>query len=458
MRTRRTFHLTKSEGRRRGKRRRGRNAAMLSVVTDEAARSELAMSLDELAREGARRMLAAALEAEVDAYLATHADQTDEHGHRLVRRNGHAPARTIATGTGQVEVTRPRVDDRRMDPATGQRQQFHSVILPRWVRRSPKVAQVLPLLYLHGLSSSDFVPALQELFGSAAGLSASVVTRLTTQWQAEQEAFQQRDLARVDYVYCWADGVHFSIRLGEQGRLCCLVIVGVRADGRKELVAVADGTRESTEDWAELLRDLRRRGMGAPVVMVGDGALGLWRALREVFPQTREQRCWVHKVRNVLNALPQSVHAGARKALNEIILAEDLEHARAAIEAFARDYGVKWPKAVAKVTGDAETLLTFFDYPAEHWVHLRTTNPIESSFSPVRARTRLTKGPGTRDTGLAMVFKLLQAAQGRWRAVNGPHLVALVRAGARFQGGKLIERPNEPPDKEANEKVNEVAA
>ncbi len=221
---------------------------------------------------------------------------------------------------------------------------------------------------------------------------------------------------------------------------------------------MADGTRESTEDWAELLRDLRRRGMGAPVVMVGDGALGLWRALREVFPQTREQRCWVHKVRNVLNALPQSVHAGARKALNEIILAEDLEHARAAIEAFARDYGVKWPKAVAKVTGDAETLLTFFDYPAEHWVHLRTTNPIESSFSPVRARTRLTKGPGTRDTGLAMVFKLLQAAQGRWRAVNGPHLVALVRAGARFQGGKLIERPNEPPDKEANENVNEVAA
>jgi len=198
--------------------------------------------------------------------------------------------------------------------------------------------------------------------------------------------------------------------------------------------------------------------MGAPVVMVGDGALGLWRALREVFPATREQKCWVHKVRNVLNALPKSVHAGARKALNEIIQAEDLQHARAAIDAFARDYGVKWPKAVAKVTDDAETLLCFFDYPAEHWVHLRTSNPIESSFSPVRARTRVTKGPGTRDMGLAMVFKLLQAAEGRWRAVNGPHLVALVRAGARFQGGKLIERPDEPPDKEANENVNEVAA
>jgi len=285
-----------------------------------------------------------------------------------------------------------------------------------------------------------------------------VITRLTTQWQAEREAFQQRDLSAVDYVYCWADGVHFSIRLGEGGRLCCLVIVGVRADGRKELVAVADGTRESTDDWAELLRDLRRRGMGAPVVMVGDGALGLWRALREVFPATREQRCWVHKVRNILNALPKSVHAGARRALNEIIMAEDLEHARTAIETFATDYGTKWPKAVAKVTDDQDALLTFFEYPAEHWQHLRTTNPIESSFAPVRARTRVTKGPGTRDTGLAMVFKLLQAAEGRWRAVNGPHLVALVRAGARFENGKLIERSDQTPDKEAGEGVTKVAA
>jgi putative transposase len=239
-------------------------------------------------------MLAAALEAEVDVYLAAFAELVDERGHRLVRRNGHAPARQLATGVGQVEVVRPRVDDRRVDPETGQRRQFQSVILPRWCRRSPKVAAVLPLLYLHGLSSSDFVPALEELFGSAAGLSASVIIRLTSQWQTEREAFAQRDLSEVDYVYCWADGVHFSIRLGDQGRLCCLVIVGVRADGRKELVAVANGTRESTDDWAELLRDLRRRGMRAPVVMVGDGALGLWRALREVFPATREQRCWVH--------------------------------------------------------------------------------------------------------------------------------------------------------------------
>ena len=426
---------------------------MLSVVVDEQARAELTTDLDALFREGARRMLAVALEAEVEAYIAAHTELVDEHGHRLVVRNGHAPARTLATGVGQVEVVRPRVDDRRLDAATGQRVQFHSVILPRWCRRSPKVAEVLPLLYLHGLSSMDFVPALEAFFGSNAGLSASVITRLTVQWQAEREAFLQRDLGDRDYVYCWADGIHFNLRL-EDGRLCCLVIVGVRAAGTKELVAVADGQRESGDDWAELLRDLRRRGMRAPVVMVGDGALGLWRALREVFPETREQRCWVHKVANVLGALPKSVQAGARKALNEIIGAEDRAHAERAIQALVSDYGAKWPKAVAKVVDDIAALLTFFDYPAEHWLHLRTTNPIESTFSPVRARTRLTKGPGNKDAGLAMVFKLLEAAEGRWRAVNGPHLVALVRAGARFDKGKLVERPKEAPD----ERIDEVAA
>ena len=427
---------------------------MLSVIADDAAQGELRLELDELFREGARRMLAAALEAEVDAYLATHAAERDERGRRLVVRNGHAPARTITSGVGQVEVARPRVDDRRVDATTGVRMQFHSMLLPRWCRRSPKVAEVLPLLYLHGLSGGDFVPALEAFFGTAAGLSASVITRLVEQWQAERAAFARRDLRGVDYVYCWADGVHFNVRLGDQGRLCCLVIVGVRADGRKELVAIADGERESADAWAELLRDLRRRGMHAPVVMVGDGALGLWRALGEVFPATREQRCWVHKVANVLGALPKSVHAGARRALNEIIGAEDRAHAERAIEALVSDYGAKWPKAVAKITDDTEALLTFFDYPAEHWLHLRTTNPIESTFSPVRARTRITKGPGSKDAGLAMVFKLLEAAEGRWRAVNGPHLVALVRAGARFENGRLVERPKEGPEEE----IDEVAA
>jgi putative transposase len=387
-------------------------------------------------------MLAAALEAEVDAYLAAHAAERDEAGRRLVVRNGHARQRAVTTAAGAVAVRAPRVDDRRTDPVTGDRVRFRSVVLPPWCRRSPKVAEVLPLLYLHGLSTGDFVPALEAFFGSAAGLSAAVITRLVAQWQADHEAFGRRDLTDRDYVYVWADGVHFRVRL-EQARLCCLVIVGVRADGTKELVAVADGERESTDSWAEVLRDLRRRGMQAPVVAVGDGALGLWAALRDVFPETRQQRDWVHKLANVLGCLPKAVQAGARKALVEIRDAPDRTCAQRAIEVFVRDYGVKWPKAVAKITDDAEELLCFFDYPAEHWGHLKTSNPIESTFASVRLRTRVTKGPGSKAAGLAMAFKLLEAAQDRWRAVNGPHLVALVRAGARFDKGVMIERPDD---------------
>jgi putative transposase len=421
---------------------------MLSVVTPEPATSELGLDLDAIVREGAQRMLAAALEAEVDAYLAAHAAERDEHGRRLVVRNGHARERQVTTAAGAVTVRAPRVDDGRVDPATGARVRFRSLILPPWCRKSPKVAEVLPLLYLHGLSTGDFVPALEAFFGSSAGLSAAAITRLVAIWQAEYETFCRRDLSDRDYVYVWADGVHFRVRL-ERARLCCLVLVGVRADGTKELVAVSDGERESTDAWAELLRDLRRRGMRAPVLAVGDGALGLWAALREVFPATRHQRDWVHKVANVLGCLPKAVHAGARRALAEIRDAPDRDHAERAIEAFATDYGTKWPKAVAKVVDDAEELLCFFDFPAEHWLHLKTSNPIESTFSPVRARTRVTKGPGSKAAGLAMAFKLLEAAQDHWRAVNGSHLVALVRAGARFDKGVMVERPDE---------VQEVAA
>jgi putative transposase len=415
---------------------------MLSVITDAQAHDELRLDLDAIVREGARRMLAAALEAEVDDYLAAHAAERDEHGRRLVVRNGHARERQVVTAAGAVRVRAPRVDDRRVDPVTGGRARFRSVVLPPWCRRSPKVAEVLPLLYLHGLSTGDFVPALEAFFGSAAGLSAAAITRLVGAWQAEYESFCRRDLSEVDYVYIWADGVHFRVRL-EQARLCCLVIVGVRADGTKELVAVVDGERESTDSWAELLRDLRRRGMRAPVVAVGDGALGLWAALRNVFPTTRQQRDWVHKVASVLGCLPKAVQAGARAALAEIRDAPDRDHAVRAIEASARDYGTKWPKAVAKITDDAEELLCFFDFPAEHWLHLKTSNPIESTFSSVRLRTRVTKGPGSKAAGLAMAFKLLEAAQDRWRAVNGPHLVALVRAGTRFDKGVMVERPDE---------------
>jgi putative transposase len=421
---------------------------MLSVVTTEQAANELRLDLDQIVREGARRMLAAALEAEVDDYLAAHAAERDEHGRRLVVRNGHARQRQVTTVAGAVAVRAPRVDDRRVDPTSGQRARFRSVVLPPWCRKSPKVAEVLPLLYLHGLSTGDFVPALEAFFGSGAGLSAAAVGRLLAAWQTDYQAFCQRDLAERDYVYVWADGVHFRVRL-EQVRLCCLVMVGVRADGTKELVAVADGERESTDSWAELLRDLRRRGMRAPVVAVGDGALGLWAALREVFPATRHQRDWVHKTANVLGCLPAAVQAGARTALAEIRDAPDRQHARQAIAAFARDYGVKWPRAVAKVVDDAEELLCFFDFPAEHWLHLKTSNPIESTFSTVRLRTRVTKGPGSKAAGLAMAFKLLESAQDRWRAVNGPHLVALVRAGARFERGRLVERPAKPAEEAA---------
>jgi putative transposase len=419
---------------------------MLRVVTDDDARAEMRSSLDEIVLDGARRMLAAALEAEADGYIARLAGELDERGRRLVVRNGHAEARTITTAAGRIEVSAPRINDKRVDEETGERCRFRSSILPPWARKSPKVAEVLPLMYLHGMSSGDFAPALAGFFGSGAGLSASVITRLTTQWQAEQRAFAERDLRDRDFVYVWADGVHFNVRL-EEDRLCCLVLVGVRVDGTKELVAIADGYRESTESWADLLRDLKRRGMRAPVLAVGDGALGFWGALREVFPATCAQRCWVHKVANVLSALPKSAQPGARRALAEIRDAEDREHAVRAANAFAHEYSAKWPRAVAKIVDDLEVLLAFFDFPAEHWLHLKTTNPIESTFATVRLRTKVTKGPGSRAAGLAMAFKLIEAAESRWRAVNGPHLVALVRAGARFEKGVIVER--EQQDQEA---------
>ncbi len=412
---------------------------MLRVVAEEAAHAELTLDLDEICREGARRMLAVALEAERDACLAALADEVDERGHRLVVGNGHARPRVIVTGAGPIEVEAPRINDKRVDELTGERCRFRSQILAPWCRKSPKVSEVLPLMYLHGMSSGDFAPALGEFFGSDAGLSPSVITRLTTAWQQDCRRFARRSLADVDYVYCWADGVHFNVRLEEE-RLCCLVIVGVRADGTKELVAIADGYRESTESWADLLRDAKRRGMRAPVVMVGDGALGMWSALRDVFPETREQRCWVHAAANVLNALPKSAQPAARRALAEIRDAEDRAHAESAIKAFAEAFEVKWPKAVAKITDKPDAMLCFFDFPVEHWKHLKTTNPIESTFATVRLRTKVTKGPGSRAAGLAMAFKLIESAQARWRAVNGAYLVALVRAGATFRNGVLVER------------------
>ena len=388
------------------------------------------------------------MQAEVDAYIAEFAEQRDQHGRRLVVRNGSHEPREVLTSAGAVEVCAPRVNDRRTDPDTGERRRFASAILPAWCRKTPKITEVLPLLYLHGLSSSDFGPALGQFLGSSAGLSAPAITKLTQTWQTEQRAFAARDLSGVDYVYLWADGIHVNIRLAEH-KLCLLVLIGVRTDGRKELVALADGYRESTESWADLLRDCSRRGMRAPVLAVGDGALGFWGALREVFPATREQRCWFHKIANVLSAMPRSAHPGAKKALAEIWNAEDRQHALDAVRAFEATYGARFPKATGKITDDVQELLAVYDFPAEHWQHLRTTNPIESTFATVRHRTKITRGPGSRAAGLAMAFKLIEAAQDRWRAVNAPHLVALVRAGATFIGGKFVERPDDHHQPEA---------
>ena len=396
------------------------------------------LSLDELAREGARRMLVAALEVEVADYVARSREARDERGHAEVVRNGHAQARTVTLGAGTVEVRAPRVDDRRV--VDGEKRTFRSRILPPYVRRSPKVAEVLPLLYLHGLSTNDFRPALAGLLSEdAAGLSPTAVARLVKVWEAEYAAFRRRDLADRDDVYVWADGVHFNVRL-EEDRLCTLVVIGARPDGTKEVIAVEDGYRESTESWQTLLRDLKRRGMRAPVVAVADRALGFWAAARDVWPQTRGETCWVHRIANVLDKLPARLQPKAKRALHDMMYAEDRAACQAGIAAFAAEYAATYPKAVASLTADQERLLTHFAFPAEHWGHLRTTNPIESTFATVKLRQRVTKGAGSRTAGLTMAFTLLTMAEQRWRRLNAPHLVAQVRAGVRFRDGLRIER------------------
>lgn len=419
---------------------------MLKVV-DDAPKSEtellLSSTLDELARQGALRMLNAALEAEVEAYLARHAAARDERGHALVVRNGHAEPRQVTLGCGTVEVSAPRVNDRRVDVA-GTRQRFVSELLPPYMRRSPKVAEVLPILYLRGLSTGDFQQALPVLLGEEArGLSPTTIARLTNAWNSEYEAFSRRSLADRDFVYMWADGVHFRIRLEEE-RLCTLVLIGVRPDGNKELVAVADGFRESRESWGDLLRDLQKRGMQAPALAVGDGALGFWAAVRDIWPETKEQRCWVHRIANVLDKLPRSVQPKAKAALHEIMNAPTRAAAETAVGDFKEKFEAKYPKAAACLTTDLDRLLAFYDFPAEHWLHLRTTNPIESTFATVRLRQRVTKGAGSRQKGLTMAYKLLDMAQARWRKITAAELVPLVRAGVVFKDGVRVERSPDP--------------
>ena len=392
---------------------------------------EITQSLDELAREGARRMILAALELEVDQYLDKLRHLRDDNGHALVVRNGKAEPRTVSLGAGSMEFQAPRVDDRRP------KQRFTSRILPPYMRRSPRLNEALPVLYLRGLSTGDFEEAIPVLLGAdAAGFSATTITRLLRVWQDEYAGWRKRPLKGKEYVYVWADGVYFSVRLGEDKQLACLVLVGVLPDGTKEVIALEDGYRESTESWLSLLRDLERRGMPAPKLATGDGALGFWAALRQVYPETEEQRCWVHKIANVLDKLPKRVQPRAKDMLHEIMRAPDRQSALEDIERFSQEFEAKYPKAVDTLTKSQDELLTFFDFPAEHWIHLRTTNPIESTFSTVKARTKKTKGAGSRKAGLAMAFKLLLSAEKHWRKITAPHLVALVQAGVKFPDGQ----------------------
>jgi len=392
---------------------------------------EITQTLDELAREGARRMILAALELEVEQYVEKLRHLRDENGHALVVRNGKAEPRAVSLGAGSIKLQAPRVDDRRPD------QRFTSRILPPYMRRSPRLNEALPVLYLRGLSTGDFEEAIPVLLGAdAAGFSATTITRLLRVWQDEYAGWCKRSLKGKEYVYVWADGVYFNVRLGEDKQMACLVLVGVLPDGTKEVIALEDGYRESTESWLSLLRDLERRGMPAPKLATGDGALGFWAALRQVYPETEEQRCWVHKIANVLDKLPKRVQPRAKDMLHEIMRAPDRQSALEDIERFSQEFEAKYPKAVDTLTKSQDELLTFFDFPAKHWIHLRTTNPIESTFSTVKARTKKTKGAGSRKAGLAMAFKLLLSAEKHWRKITAPHLVALVQAGVKFPDGQ----------------------
>ncbi len=398
-------------------------------------KSSVTDPLTEVLRSGASRLLACAVEAEVQAFLAAHDHLVDEEGRRRVVRHGHMPEREMQTGIGPVAVRRPRVRDRHPD-GEGGRIRFTSAILPPYLRRTRSIEELLPWLYLKGISTGAFGEALTALLGpEAPGLSASTIARLKAVWAEEYERWSRRDLSAKRYVYFWADGVYFRPRM-DHDKQCLLVIVGADESGHKDIVAVGDGFRESEQSWHELLVDLKRRGLAcAPELAVGDGALGFWQALRKVFGETAEQRCWVHKTANVLNKLPKSVQGKAKGHLQEIWMAETKADAEAAFDFFIQAYGAKYDKAVACLVKDRERLLTFYEFPAEHWKHLRSTNPIESTFATVRLRTYRTKGCLSRKTALAMVFKLLLSAKKSWRRLNGSEHIAEVIQGVKFEDG-----------------------
>ena len=406
--------------------------------------------LTEVLRCGARALLAQAVEAEVASFLAKHADLRTEDGRARVVRHGHLPEREVMTGIGPVAVRQPRVRDRAAAADNPGRIRFSPSILPPYMRRSKSIETLLPILYLKGISTGDFSEALTALLGKdAAGLSASAIGRLKDGWLDEHAAWQKRDLSARRYVYIWADGIYLEARL-EDEKQCILVVIGATPEGRKELVGFTDGARESAHDWRELLFDLKRRGLDvSPELMVADGALGFWKAAGEVWPKAREQRCWVHKTANVLTKLPKSQQPKAKRALQEIWMAETKAGAETAFDAFIESYSVKYEKAADCLEKDRDALLAFYDFPAEHWKHLRTTNPIESTFATVRHRTIRAKGCLSNTTALAMVFKLVDAAQKSWRRLDGHNQLPKLVLGAKFKDGLEVANATDSQPKAA---------
>ncbi len=400
----------------------------------ERSPNEARSVLDEIVREGAQRMLQMALEQEVAAYIEACQHLRDEQGHRLVVRNGYQAERQVLTGAGALQVKKPRVHDRRAD------QHFTSRILPRYLRRAPSIDALIPALYLKGVSTGDFTEALTAILGEgASGLSAANIVRLKQGWMQQYEQWSQRDLSQKHYVYMWADGIYFDVRLTPE-RPCMLVVIGATPEGKKELLGLIDGERESKISWKDLLLDLKRRGLKrGPELAIADGALGFWPALEEVYPGARHQRCWVHKTANVLDKLPKSLQPMAKRKLHAIYLAPTKQEALAALARFEALFREKYPKAVRCLRKDQEVLLTFYDFPAAHWKHLRTTNAIESTFATVRHRTRQTKGCGSREATLMMVYKLGREAEKRWRRLDGSKLIVKVLAGVRFEDGEEQE-------------------
>ena len=394
-------------------------------------------TLEQIARQGARRALQKAIEDEVADYVEAHKDQVDRSNHRLVVRNGYKKPRTILSGVGPIEVHQPRVDDRRVDE-NGVRFRFTSKILPPYLRKTKSIEELVPWLYLKGISTGEMPDALVHLGFDGSGLSATSVTRMLAVWHGEYSDWSKRDLNGKHYVYVWADGLYFGCRLTDD-RPCLLVLMGATAEGKKELIAMIDGQRESETSWTSLLLDCKSRGLSiAPKLATGDGSLGFWIALSKAFPSTRQQRCWVHKTLNVLDKLPRSEQAAAKRMLHEIWMSAKREDAIKAFNRFIEVYGTKWPRATACLEKDRAELLAFYDFPAEHWQHLRTSNPIESTFATVRLRTYRTKGPGSREAGLAMAFKLARKAESRWRKLNGSEKLQDLIDGIVFVDGERI--------------------